>query len=217
MKNHLTMNKLIFILLTCCGIFFICAKDEPTNSTSTSSSKPTQSSTLQNLIANPSFEVSAQASASNWYCSYSSPLILKPLNSCISQQSGNDSLYKFTKDAPTAGGQWSLFLKGYSQSPPTQAYTFITGQSGTNIYQLTFMAKTMDYSGGSKIYIQILNQNNSQLLIHANTSQWKQYTLTDTLTTSSQDTIKVMFECGGPGLAWGSFLFDLIELKKTGI
>lgn len=154
----------------------------------------------QNLISNPSFEDSTgQPSLTGWII--------------------NDTVYSsFSQDTPVGGGNWSLqLLAGWIGG---LAETYITGQSGTNVYKLNVWLKTDSLGPGAIAYISLgtLYQNQftpKKEVFYDNTPNWTQYSLTDTLTTQSDDTIVVRLYAGYVQIISPASYFDLVELKKN--
>lgn len=111
---------------------------------------------------------------------------------------------------------WSLKVKaGFPQEG--FAETYITGQSGTNIYVLKFWMKATGWHGGAKIGLKTQNQfiENKSLIDTA--TFWKQFTLIDTLTSQSSDTITVRLTAGfGDFCVCPPVNFAFIEFTKVG-
>lgn len=166
----------------------------------------------QNLISNWQFQYpDMQPRCDGWY------------NSCEEELTNHcdTNLYCFVgliNESPSLIPEniWSLKVKtGFPQEG--FAETYVTGQSGTNIYELKFWMKATDWQGGAKIGINTQNQfiENKSLIDTA--TFWKQFTLIDTLTRQSSDTITVRLTAG-----FGDFClcppvnFAFIELTKVG-
>jgi len=166
----------------------------------------------QNLISNWQFQYpNMQARCDGWF------------NSCGEELTAHcdTNLYCFVglyMQSPSAIPEniWSLKVKtGFPQEG--FAETYITGQSGTNIYKLNFWMKATDWIGGAKLGLNTQNQFvDSKTLIDTATF-WKQFTLIDTLSTQSSDTITVRLTAG-----FGDFCicppvnFAFIELTIIG-
>jgi hypothetical protein len=111
---------------------------------------------------------------------------------------------------------WSLKVKtGFPQEG--FAETYVTGQSGTNIYELKFWMKATDWQGGAKIGMNTQNQFVASKFLIDTATFWKPFSLLDTLTTQSSDTITIRLTAG-----FGDFClcppvnFAFIELTKVG-
>jgi len=159
-------------------------------------------SQTQNLIKNPSFEINGQPTAENWFF--------------VAGGIEGDTSTSLSQDTPPRGGNWSLPLfpvwteEGYAK-------TYITGLEGTNIYNLSVWMKSNNGWPGS-ISIGVLSQNQlTQAKSVSDTiTNWNEYILIDTLTTTINDTIVVKLSAGIAPFSSESdkVLFDLVELKK---
>src|SRR5687767_7007328 len=86
----------------------------------------------QNLVPNGDFETGGQLNCSGWYDGCGRELIY--LCDAIEPDTLCDVM--FYQDAPPLDGNWSVGVTGVGNSFPSSANTFITGESGTHIYQL---------------------------------------------------------------------------------
>ena len=154
----------------------------------------------QNLIKNPSFEINGQTTLQNWVVS-------------------DISLTSFSEDVPKGGAKWSLeLMSGSTQGSGAfigKIETYITGQSGTNVYQLSVWMKSLNKWPGS-VAIGTFSQNQfiQQSITGGETQSWEQFILTDTLTVEKSDTIAVILSAGTAPVASGRVRFDLVQLKK---
>ncbi|MBP7273026.1 MAG: T9SS type A sorting domain-containing protein [Saprospiraceae bacterium] len=112
---------------------------------------------------------------------------------------------------------WSLkVITGFPQEG--FAETYISGQSGTNIYELKFWMKATDWYGGAKIGINTQNQFATSKTLIDTAAFWKQFTLIDTLTTQSSDTITVRLTAGsGDDCICPPINFAFVELNKIAV
>ncbi len=187
------IGKFFLFLLVTIPFLTNCNKDNNGNSNNT---------TYQNLIQNPSFEDSTgQQSLEGWIIS-------------------DSALTSFFQNTPPNGGGWSLELEAGSTQGPTAlegfAETYITGQTGTNIYQLTVWMKSLtDWPGGISFGVLSQNQLLQKKEIIDTATTWTQYALIDTLITQVNDTILIHLSAGslGPFGSQNSILFDLIVFK----
>lgn len=109
---------------------------------------------------------------------------------------------------------WSLQVKAAFE-PDSYAETYITGQTGTNIYTLTYWMNAKDWAGGARIGTgKQSNFVESQSRIDT-CSSWSEFTLTDTITTKATDTITVRLSAGsGDFCICPPIRFAFIELVK---
>lgn len=172
------------------------------------------SGAAQNLVQNGTFDSAGVAHGSHWYDYCQNEIIyLHTVNypSCFVTLEG---------DAPPAAAPGDTTCVHPAVGPPggVGVRTFITGQSGTLIYQLQYWMKSLPEIGGLQSYggaaIGICSGgqfNPSQTVYYTNTA-WQQYTLIDTLTTLPTDSIYIELSSPGPDFYQQHNLFDLIEL-----
>lgn len=167
----------------------------------------------QNLISNWQFQYpNMQPRCDGWFNSCGEELTAH----CDTNLYCNVGLFNQTpSDIPE--DVWSLKVKtGFPQEG--YAETYVTSQSGTNIYELKFWMKATDWQGGVKIGTKAQNQFVESKTLIDTAASWKQFTLIDTLTTQSSDTITVRLSAG-----FGDFClcppvnFAFIELTKIGV
>lgn len=215
----------LFILIVACFILFTCKKDvSPEIPAPPQPPPPTPAST--NLVSNPSFENNGNPSLKNWYwleATGSVSYFFYPIDSALKW-----GAISYMQDAPSGGGNWSVLLDGsygIFQSGSSISY-IITGQSGTNIYKVTAWAKAVkgpfactpgNISFGKFSYSDWMNSfsNFKSVPLDTTLNKWEKYSLTDTLTTTANDTIVVWLHVGCLSQK-GQYLFDLIDVEKTG-
>ncbi|MCP4551631.1 MAG: T9SS type A sorting domain-containing protein [Bacteroidetes bacterium] len=145
----------------------------------------------QNLISNWQFQYqNMQPRCDGWFNSCGEELTVH----CDTNLYCNVGLYNQSPSL-VPENVWSLKVKTGSLQEGF-AETYITGQSGTNVYQLKFWMKATDWDGGAKIGINTQNQFNVSKTLIDTATFWKQFTLIDTLTTQSSDTITVRLTAG---------------------
>lgn len=148
-----------------------------------------------NLIQNSSFESNNQPTLQSWVT--------------------DTTLRKFVQDVPPNGGQWSLqLIPGWF---PQEGYarTYVSGQSGVGVYQISVWVKSTN-GWRSTIRLGQWAQgtwiNSKQ--ISSDSTLWIQYSLIDTLSVQPNDTIAVHLSAGRAEIAKGNVLFDLVRLEK---
>jgi len=174
----------------------------------------------QNVIKNPSFESNGQPYYEFWYRGSQS------LNdSAYLALAESQSIIYYSQDVPPRGGNWSLKLDAWPVDHIIE--TYITGQQGTNIYQLTVWMKNAQFfpnannskydSGSIYLGLKLNNETIIEKSIQDTLTIWTKYTLIDTLTTNTIDTIVVGLSsdlaCNAPG-CWRYVLFDSVKLIK---
>jgi len=210
MTNYIKiMTKLLLFLLAANAGLSGCETDKefPTPiSTQTPAPVDTciTNTSPQNLIKNPGFECkcNGQPTLQHWYDDYGDLV--------------GDTSTLLSQDTPPGGGSWSIKLQSYVQSFVKYAETYITGQSGTNIFELRLFMKPL-YGfllGGVEVMVLSQNQVSQEKFFYPDTTIWKSYAFTDTLTTQPSDTIVVRLFAASVGPAGETAWFDLVEFKK---
>ena len=148
-----------------------------------------------NLIQNSSFEMNDQPTLHSWVA--------------------DSVLGKLVQDAPPGGGQWSLQLSPGWFPQEGFARTYISGQSGAGVYQLSAWIKNLN---GPRSRFRIGQWSNNAWVsfkeIPCDSSSWMQYSLVDTLSLLPDDTIAVHLSAGETEVVSGEVLFDLVRLEK---
>lgn len=125
----------------------------------------------------------------------------------------------FSHDTPKGGGMRSLEMRPGTTQGPGPMYgsveTYITGESGTNTYELKGWMKSFGFPG--TIYMQVFSQNlDTAFFISERAKDWTLYTITETLTLEPNDQIVVGLSSGAIAISQEDekVLFDLITLEK---
>lgn len=164
----------------------------------------------QNLISNPNFENDGELNCQNWYDACGNELSY----ACDDINAEPVCGSKFYEDSPSVGGNWSLGVTGIGNEPPYFAETYITGEFGTNIYELSLWMKDVDVAVGG---VQLSTISLGELTIHnyiaAEGSDWQHYSLIDTLTLEFGDTIVVTVSALAAGSSEGTVYFDQVEFS----
>lgn len=167
----------------------------------------------QNLVLNPNFEnESHKLRCYSWYDGCGNELTA----SCDPERFCDIG---FTQDAPGSSdtNRWAIIV--YATYPWNRyAQTFITEQSGTNIYELNCWYKVNDYYWYGKISIgRIVNKEFIlSKSVKGSNDDWTRLSLKDTITTMENDTIAVRLSAGICDFCAYWAYFDQIELIKTG-
>jgi hypothetical protein len=175
-----------------------------------------------NLLQNGSFDSAGLPHGNHWY-DYCNNEITYLNNS--NQPTCNGSPVKMVYDYPASNPPGdTISLHAHTAQPGgTGVRQFITGQNGTQIYQLSFWMKSMPaFGGGASSGAAFIGKyiGPYQYQVSADTtvwnSGWQHYTLTDTLTTLASDSIYVELQSTGPDLYQGQVYFDNAELIVIG-
>ena len=159
----------------------------------------------QNLILNSSFEQNLKPYCEGWYSGCGKELCVDSLGGCSTQiyeDSPGDSLVD----------QWCLLI--YGNTWPFENYTdyYVTGRTGTFIYQMKLWMNTMHNFGYGRLGVLdhgVFIQKDS---VEDILQPWTEYIIEDTLTTSSTDTIVVRLAAGIGDFCFCDVYFDLVEL-----
>ena len=158
----------------------------------------------QNLIHNSSFEQNLQPFCEGWYSACGKELC-DDLGACSTQiyeDSPGDSLVD----------QWCLLVYGNTWPFENYADYYITGRTGTFIYQMKFWMNTMHFIGYGRLGVLehgVFIQKDS---ITDVSEPWTEYIIEDTITTTATDTIVVRLAAGLGDFCICDVYFDLVEL-----
>jgi hypothetical protein len=159
----------------------------------------------QNLISNPSFEENGEPSCEGWYDGCGGKLL------CDTTNAGCGTFIIPNTESDSIFGRWSLRV--YGSIPESGiGITYITGQTGTNVYQLKFWMNTETFIG--EVYIGPMKNGqftDYNYLVDFG-QPWTQYTLLDTITTTATDTIGVWLSAGLGDFCICEVSYDQIEL-----
>ncbi len=150
---------------------------------------------MGNLIENPTFQVHGQPSLQSWVY--------------------DSSLAKIVQDAPAEDGTWSLELNPGWLPQEGFAQTYVSGQLGEGVYQLTVWMKSVDkWKGSVSLGRWSDNQWLSRKSVSSDSTQWSSVSIIDTISLSADDTIAVHLSAGATEVAYGDVLFDDIALVR---
>ena len=183
------MIKLILISLFIpyALIFIVCDKNKDVITS------PENSYMNNNLLLNSSFEINDNPSHKYWHAN-------------------NPDYVYYSEDTPPEGGQWSIYLRP-EWGPPTSLTQSIKTRPGNFIYNFSFFAKSEGVGGRG-----VLGLQNSDTLvvckqITVNDTNWIEYTISDTISSTLWDTIFVAVNGGISQLAYGKTNFDLCKME----
>lgn len=142
-----------------------------------------------NEISNPSFEVDGKPSIAGW-------------------SQSDTSFIKFSGDVPPGGGNWSVSIETIWGT--SRIRTNIQPDNGTHRYYLSTWSKIQGVGG--EIYL-ILNNTVRKKIFVADTI-WNVYTIIDTISAKSGDTITIQLSGGFSQLRTGKTYFDLCTFQK---
>ncbi len=163
-------------------------------------SSPTGPSPNTNLLKDPSFENNGNASLTGW--------------------NAYTSFINFSNDVPPEGGKWSIFMYGYN---PLSAQPIlldpinqkITTLKGSYVYSFSFWSKA---DSTTDAYGKVFAFRNDSLIsiksVAVTDSNWAQYFIIDSLSSTDADSLKIIFFGGAsyPFKPAGKTYFDLCSL-----
>jgi hypothetical protein len=159
----------------------------------------------QNLITNPSFEESGEPFCEGWYAGCCIPLV----NQCDTIKTNGVSIVR-NVPPDSLRGEWSAEVYG-SFPISSSVVTYIPARNGTYIYQLKFWMNTSNHLGAACINLK-KNTSSECKWISDSDQPWKEYSMLDTITGNSTDTIYIWLTAGLGDFCVCDVTFDLIEL-----
>lgn len=162
----------------------------------------------QNLVTNPGFEANVQPNAQGWHDNCGPIVFTTPDTVCAAG---------YSTDVPPGGNMYSMVLNAQGNMGPAFAETYVTGQTGNNIYTLNVWMKQAGAGNTTASLVLISNSSSTVLKSMSVTStSWMQHTLVDTLSISAGDTLAVRFDAAAGGPAFVDLYIDLVDLQQTG-
>ncbi len=147
----------------------------------------------KNLIANPSFEENGDSSLAGWFVNM-------------------PSLVNFTNDTPPNGGNWTITIDVLWGSG-NDVITTVKIPEGTNIYKFSFWSKYSNNPGYAEILL-VAQDSVSQInRTYADSESWENYSILDTITSASGDSLQIKLSGGFSHIAPGKTYFDLCTLE----
>ena len=146
-----------------------------------------------NLIPNPSFEKNGVSTVAFWFVNM-------------------PSIVNFTTDTPPNGGSWAITIDVLWGSGNDVISTVIIPE-GTHIYKFSFWSKYSNNPGYAEILLDApdsLSQINRTIV---DSESWKNYSILDTITSVSGDSLQIKLSGGFSHIAPGKSYFDLCTLE----
>lgn len=148
-----------------------------------------------NLLSNTSFEQKGKPWLDSWSC--------------------DTTLARVTSDPTTGCGNWALSLEPGWLPQEGFARTYITGQSGTGIYQLSVLMRCTNQWRATIKIGRWTNGGWAESKTGWNsTPNWTTLSITDTLTLQTRDTIAVHLSAGATEVASARVFFDCVTLER---
>ena len=146
-----------------------------------------------NLIPNPSFEENGDSSLANWFVNM-------------------PSLVNFTNDTPPNGGNWAITIDVLWGSG-NDVITTVKIPEGINIYKFSFWSKYSDNIGYADILLVAQDSVFQIKRTYVDSESWKYYSILDTITSVSGDSLQIKLSGGFSNIAPGKTYFDLCTLE----
>ena len=146
-----------------------------------------------NLIPNPSFEENGDSSLADWFVNI-------------------PSLVHFTNDTPPNGGNWSITIDVLWGSG-NDVITTVKIPEGINIYKFSFWSKYSDNIGYADILLVAQDSVFQINRTYVDSESWKYYSILDTITSVSGDSLQIKLSGGFSNIAPGKTYFDLCTLE----
>jgi len=146
-----------------------------------------------NLIRNPSFEMNSDPSLADWFVNM-------------------PSLVNFTNDTPLNGGNWALTIDVLWGIGNDVISTVILPE-GTHIYKFSFWSKFSTKPGFADIDLVTQDSTSQISRINIDSESWKNYSILDTITSSSEDSLQIKLSGGFSNISPGKTYFDLCTFE----
>jgi len=146
------------------------------------------------VLVNSSFEVGGNPSLSGWI-------------------SSSPTLIDFSPDVPVGGGIWSVTLDADWTFPPS-LLALVSAAEVTQVYMLAIWGKRVGIGGSASIVVGHDGMLTSSKSISIQDTVWKVYTIIDTISTESGDSVGVRLSGGVSPLAAGTTFFDLCLMER---
>ena len=155
---------------------------------------PTTINTVSTILLNSSFESGGSPSSDGWTIS-SSPM-------------GG-----YSTDVPPNGGTYSIFLE--ASNPGGSASIKIALPQGAHIFRFSVWAKVTRLTGRAEIdFVHAIDQTIYFKQIDIPDTTWREYSIYDTLSVSSGDSLKVFLSPGFSELIASRTNFDICKVEQ---
>ena len=161
----------------------------------------------QNLVDNWTFEEDLQLYCEDWYDGCGDELT----NNCDTIP---ECFVAFENESPSIIPEdvWSLRIRA-GLGVEGKAETFITGQSGTKVYELSYFMKSPNWNSRVLLGTYSDGKFTDSTTLDTTALQWTSFTLRDTLSTEAEDTIAIRLSAGYGDFCVCLAYFDLIRLQ----
>jgi len=146
-----------------------------------------------NLILNPSFELNGVSTVAFWFVNM-------------------PSLVQFTNDTPPNGGNWAITIDVLWGSG-NDVITSIAIPEGTHVYKFSFWSKYSNKPGYTEIHLDARDSLYQINRINVDSESWKNYSILDTITSVSGDSLQIKLSGGFSNIVPGKTYFDLCTLE----
>ena len=160
----------------------------------------------QNLILNPSFEQHLQPYCEGWYNTCGKEIACDTFGECSTvmvEDSPGDSLVD----------KWCLLVWGNTWPFENHVDYYITGRTGSFIYQMKFWMNSEHFYGQGLLGIFDHGKFIGMDSVADSGKPWTEYSLKDTISTMASDTIAVRLAAGLGDFCICDVYFDQVELN----
>jgi hypothetical protein len=161
-----------------------------------SKSNPTGPSSGGDLLANPSFELNGSPSLQDWTQAYT-----------------DTSVHFFSSDVPPDGGRYSIVIDAV-WGPPYTVSQAVPADAGNHRYEFSAWAKRSGFGGQMRISLQRSDSTYFEKTMNIVDTAWTQYSIIDTVTAESGDSVVVSVTGGFSQLLFGQTYFDDCDLER---
>ena len=146
-----------------------------------------------NLIPNPSFEENGDSSLAGW-------LVNMP------------SLVQFANDTPPNGGNWAITID-VLWGVGNDVISTVKIPEGTHVYKFSFWSKFETTAGDAELLFITTDSVYSINRVQVNSNDWMNYSVSDTITSNSNDSLMVKLSGGFSNISPGKTYFDICTLE----
>jgi len=146
-----------------------------------------------NLIPNPSFEENGDSSLANWFVNMPSSV-------------------QFANDTPPNGGNWAITID-VLWGVGNDVISTVKIPEGTHVYKFSFWSKFETTAGDAELLFITTDSVYSINRVQVNSNDWMNYSVSDTITSNSNDSLMVKLSGGFSHITPGKTYFDICILE----
>jgi hypothetical protein len=148
-----------------------------------------------NMITNSSFESNGNPSLQDW-------------------DVFRTQFVESVQDVPPGGGSWSVAIRDVNDWSAVAIHAKAAAPIGTHIYQFSFWSKcVVNITGEVAFLLHREDTLSYRKYLVIDKTTWTSYTLLDTLTTTTGDSLEIWLSGGYLGTGSGKTFYDLCRLE----